>query len=182
LRTLLIFRSYQEKVGRESSAAYLFAQRPTLPFAPAQTDCPDCQAPLQVYKTQSKTLHTLYLGGFTAHETLLHCERCHNDTIYAAEELSRLAPSGCTFGYEVLVFVGKALFLRHRRTEEVVEELRARQIRLSPSEVGYLARSSSFIWPWLTGSRPRPSKRPGTPRAVTSFIWMAPVKVAGRCS
>lgn len=140
MKTLLTLRSYQEKVGRESSTAYLFAQRPTLPFAPAQTDCPDCQAPLQVYKTQSRTLHTLYLGGFTAHQTFLHCERCHNNTIYRAEELSRLAPSGCTFGYDVLVFVGKALFLRHRPTEEVVEELRARQIRLSPSEVGYLAK------------------------------------------
>ena len=140
MKTLLTFRSYQEKAGRESSTAYLFAQRPTLPFAPAQADCPDCQAPLQVYKTRSRTVHTLYVGGFTAHETLLHCEHCDNDTIYGAEELSRLVPSGCTFGYDVLVFVGKALFLRHRPTEEVVEELHTRQIRLSPSEVGYLAR------------------------------------------
>jgi hypothetical protein len=136
----LTFRAYQEQVGRESSAAYPFPQRPILPFAPTQTECPDCQAPLQVYKPQSRTLHTLWLGGFTAHETLLHRERCPNDTIYVAQELSRLAPSGCPFGYDVLVFVGKALFLRHRQTEEVVEELRARQIRLSPSEVSYLAK------------------------------------------
>jgi hypothetical protein len=109
-------------------------------LASTQTDCPDCQAPLQVYKTQNRTLHTLCLGGFTAHETLLRCEHCPNDTIYAPEDLDRLAPSGCTFGYDVLVFVGKALFLRHRQTEEVVQELRARQIRLSPSEVSYLAK------------------------------------------
>ena len=51
-----------------------------------------------------------------------------------------MAPSGCTFGYDVLVFVGQQLFLHHRPTDEVVEQLRARQIPLSPSEVGYLAR------------------------------------------
>ena len=140
MKTLITFQSYQEKLARESSSAYLFAQRSTLPFRPAQTDCPGCHAPLQVYKTQSKTVHTLHLGCFSAHETLLHCEHCSNDTIHVAEELSRLVPSGCTFGYDVLIFVGKALFLRHRRAQEVIEELRVRYIRLSPSEVGYLAK------------------------------------------
>lgn len=136
----MAFQSYQEKMARESSSASLFAPPLTLPFAPAQTDCPACHAPLQVYKTQSKTVHTLPLGCFTARQTLLHCRRCRNDTIYGAEELSRLAPAGCTFGYDVLIFVGKALFLRHRRAEEIREELRARHVRLSLSEVGYLAR------------------------------------------
>lgn len=140
MSTLITFQSYQEKMARESSAAGLFAQRPTLPFRPALSDCPQCQAPLQVYKTQSRTLQSLHLGGFIAHETLLHCEGCQNDTIYTPEELSRLAPPGCTFGYDVLVFVGKGLFLRHRRAQEVVAELRARHVRLSLSEVGYLAR------------------------------------------
>jgi RNase P subunit RPR2 len=83
---------------RETSSASLFAQRPTLSFGPAQTHCPDCQAPLQVYQTQSKTLQTLHLGCFTAHQTLLRCAHCPNDRIYASEELSRLAPAGCIFG------------------------------------------------------------------------------------
>ncbi len=127
-------------MARESSPAGLFAQRPTVPFGPAQTDCPDCRAPLRVYKTQRRTVQTLPLGCFTAHETLLHCEHCPNDTRYGAQSLSQLVPSGCTFGYDVLAFVGQALFLRHRRAEEIIEELQARQVRLSPSEVGYLAK------------------------------------------
>jgi hypothetical protein len=137
---MLTFQRYQEKMARESSAACLFAQQPTLAFRPSDSDCPQCQAPLQVYKTQSRTLQTLHLGCFSAHQTLLHCERCQNHTIYSPEELSRLAPPGCTFGYDVLVLVGKGLFLRHRRAEEVVAELRARHVRLSLSEVGCLAR------------------------------------------
>jgi hypothetical protein len=111
-----------------------------VPFRPAQTDCPDCRAPLQVYKTQCRTVQTLLLGCYSAHETLLHCERCPNDTLYGAESLSQLVPSGCTFGYDVLVFVGRALFLRQRRAEEIIEELQAHQVRLSPSEVGYLGK------------------------------------------
>ena len=140
MSTLRLFHRYQEQLGHESSSAYLFAQRPSLSFGPTQQDCPDCQAPLQVYKTQCKTMHTLHLGSFTAHETLRHCGHCPNDTIYGAKELSQLAPAGCTFGYDVMIFVGQGLFLRHRRAEEIVEELRARQVRLSLSEVGYLAR------------------------------------------
>ena len=127
-------------MARESSTPYLFAQRPILPFRSAQADCPDCQAALKVKKTQSKTVHTLPLGCFTAQETLLQCDQCQNQTIYAAEELSRLVPSGCTFGYDVVIFVGKALFLRHRRADEVVEELRKHNVRLSASEVGYLGK------------------------------------------
>lgn len=57
-----------------------------------------------------------------------------------AEPLSRLVPSGCVFGYDVLVFVGKTYFLRHRRAEEIIEELRTRHVRISPSEVEYLAK------------------------------------------
>lgn len=111
-----------------------------MPFRPAQTDCPDCRAPLQVYKTQCRTVQTLPLGCYSAHETLLHCGCCPNDTLYGAESLSQLVPSGCTFGYDVLVFVGRALFLRQRRAEEIIEELQAHQVRLSPSEVGYLGK------------------------------------------
>lgn len=137
---MITFQNYKEKLAQENSAASLFMPRLVLPFCSAQIDCPGCQAPLQVYKTQDKTVHTLHVGCFTARETLLHCGRCQNATIYAAEELSRLVPSGCTFGYDVLVAVGKALFLRNRRAEEIVQELSAQHVGLSPSEVGYLGK------------------------------------------
>ena len=82
-------RDCREQMVRESSAPYLFAQPPLLPFRSAQVDCPDCHAPLQVQKTRTKTVQTLHLGCFTAQETLLECGHCPNDTIYAAEALSR---------------------------------------------------------------------------------------------
>lgn len=127
-------------MARECSAPYLFAQRPRLLFRSAQSDCPDCHTVLKVKKTRTKTVHTLHLGCFTAHETLLQCDHCPNQAIHAAEELIRLAPSGCTFGYDVVIFVGKALFCQPRRTQEIVEELRSRNIRISAREVGYLGK------------------------------------------
>lgn len=133
-------QNYREKMAGESSARYLFAQRPLLPFRSERIDCPDCQASLKVHKTRTKTLHTLPVGSFTAHETLLQCDHCENKTIYAAEQLSRLAPCGSRFGYDVMVCVGKALFLRHRRSEEIIHELLGRNVRISGSEVEYLGK------------------------------------------
>lgn len=125
---------------RECSASYLFAQRPVLDFRPAEDACPDCHAALQVQKTHTKTISTLHLGRFTARETLLQCGHCQNQTVYASEELSRLAPAGCTLGYDVVTLVGQRLFLEHRRSVEIVEELRALNIPISASEVGYLGK------------------------------------------
>jgi len=93
-----------------------------------------------VAKTQTKTVHTLPLGSFTAHETLLTCTSCKDPAMYRAEELSQLVPAGCTFGYDVLDFVGKALFVRNRQAREIVEELATHNIPLSASEVDYLGK------------------------------------------
>lgn len=137
-KTLNVLAQYLEKIAAESSARHLFPQRPVLPFRPALSRCKKCHAVLKVGKTRIKTVTTRHLGSFTAHETLLQCPRCH--TIHGSEQLSGLAPSGCTFGYDVMIFAGKALFLRHRTAEETVEELRQANVRISPSEVAYLAK------------------------------------------
>jgi hypothetical protein len=133
-----VLQGCRERLERESAAAYLFAQRPCLSFRSARRDCPDCHTPLQVLKTRCKTVQTLPLGGFVAQETLLHCEHCPNPAIYPAEDLLRLVPPGSTFGYDVLCYVGQALFLRHRSAPEIIQELRARNVHLSASQVAYL--------------------------------------------
>lgn len=135
-----LLQHFLEKMARESSAPFLFAQRPRLDFRPAQSDCPDCQARLKVKKTRIKTVFTLHLGGFDARETLLQCDQCPNPTIYGSEELSRLVPVGSTFGYDGVTLIGRALFQRHRCALEIVGELRARNVRLSASEVAYLGK------------------------------------------
>jgi hypothetical protein len=136
----MTLQSFREKLVRENSSAALFIQRPRVNFRSIQTHCSDCRASLQVAKTQTKSVHTLHLGGFTAHETLLTCGDCQNPAIYRAEALSQLVPAGCTFGYDVLDFVGKALFVRDRQVREIVEELAGHNVRLSASEVDHLGK------------------------------------------
>lgn len=140
MKAVATLRSYQQKLAQENSTAGLFPQPLVLPFCSDQTVCPDCQAPLQVYKTQDRTVRLLDLGCWTAHETLLHCGRCPNPGGYASSDLSRLVPPGCTVGYDVLVWVGQALFVRDRRAEDIVAELSARHVPLSLREVGYLGK------------------------------------------
>jgi hypothetical protein len=76
------------------------------------------------------------VGPFRARETTLACARC--ERTYRCEELQRLVPPGATFGYDVLVYVGKALFLRHRNEAEVVAELAQKNVRISPREISLL--------------------------------------------
>ena len=77
-------------------------------------------------------------GPFIAHETVYECRSCSR--VSHSEELLRLAPSRCNVAYDVLVFVGEALFRRHQTTHEVRVGLLARNIRLSNSAIAYLGR------------------------------------------
>jgi hypothetical protein len=137
---LNLLQHFLGKLARESSAPYLFAQPPRLDFRTTLGHCPVCQAPLKVKKTRIKTVSTLHLGGFRARETLLYCDRCPHSKLYASEELRSLVPPGGTLGYDVMTFIGRALFLRHRRAPEIVEELRTRNVHLSASAVAHLGK------------------------------------------
>lgn len=88
-------------------------------------------------KTRRKTVLSM-TGPFIAHEKVLQCADCARS--FRSESLLRLVPSRCSVAYDVLVFVGQALFRRHRTTEEVRVELIARNVRLCASEVDYLGR------------------------------------------
>ena len=82
----------------------------------------------------------MHIGEFIAEETLLHCVGCDSETVYVSEALLRLTPSRCKFGYDVLTYVGRALFIRHRNNLEIIAELAAKNIRISSSEISYLGK------------------------------------------
>jgi hypothetical protein len=112
----------------------LFQKPPTIRFAPAETTC-DCGSQLVVQKTRRKTVQSL-AGPFIAHETLRHCTSCSR--IYGSEALRRQVPKWCNVGYDVLVYIGRALFQRHRTAQEVSDELYNRNVLISNSEISYL--------------------------------------------
>jgi len=114
----------------------LFAKPPLVAFRPSITQCSDCGRDLNVQKTRIRSISTLHLGRFRAREVFLRCKSCaHTER---SEELSALVPPGANFGYDVMVYAGKALFLRHRNEEEVVAELAQQNVQISPREVSLL--------------------------------------------
>lgn len=120
------------------SSAGLFSAPPLIEFRPSLTHCPGCDESVKVQKTRTRTVSTLHVGKFRAHEVILVCEKCGGT--YRSEELCKLVAPSANFGYDVLIYAGKALFLRHRNEEEVVSELAERNVQISPREVSLLSR------------------------------------------
>lgn len=95
---------------------------------------------MKVRKTRTRTVSTLHVGRFRAREVFLICKPCGRT--YRSEELSALVAPGANFGYDVMVYAGRALLLRYRNEEEVVAELAQKNVRISPREVSLLAMKS----------------------------------------
>jgi len=114
---------------------------PVVRFTPETTICSFCGEQLAVRKSRGKTVFTLHIGGFSSIETLREChhETCSNDQHYGSEALSKLVPHLCNYGYDVMVYIGKAMFLRHRQGPEIREELAEKNVPISVNEVYYLA-------------------------------------------
>lgn len=132
---------YLEKLKRSVLPKQLFPKSPTVEFRPSLDKCPDCSEAVSVQKTRLRTVSTLHIGKFHANEVILQCRKC--DYKHPSKRLPRLIPAGANFGYDVLVYIGKALYLRHRNEEEVVAELAERNIQISPRGVSSLG--SKFI-------------------------------------
>ena len=114
----------------------LFTKPPLVAFRPSIAQCSGCGRDLNVQKTRTRSVSTLHVGQFQAREVFLTCKSCgHTER---SEELCALVPPGANFGYDVMVYAGKALFLRHRNEEEVVADLARQNIQISPREVSLL--------------------------------------------
>lgn len=124
------------------TSSSLFENKPVIHFKPKIGTCPCCKEALKVYKSRQKTVYTLHLGGFTATETIVECQNqdCSNERKYTSKELETLVPFLCNFGYDVLVYIGKAMFLRHCQGEEILVELAEKNVSVSLNEVYYLAK------------------------------------------
>ena len=78
------------------------------------------------------------IGAFVAKETRLECP--HDKSVYFSKNLRMLVPTHCTFGFDVIDYVGKALFLHSRNNLEIIQELASKNITISPREVSYLGK------------------------------------------
>jgi hypothetical protein len=126
-----------EQLSVEMSACGLFPETPTVQFASSLSIC-TCKGKLLVSKTRTKKLATLPIGEYKARETIKQCNMCR--TIYPCEELKLLTPYQCTYGFDVIVYIGMALFVLHKNDNVVKQELAAKNIGISLRQIGYLSK------------------------------------------
>jgi len=116
--------------------SHLFSKPPVVEFQSSMRYCSGCGGELKVQKTRTRTVSTLHVGRFQAREVFMTCKPCGHT--YRSEHLCGLVPPGANFGYDVMVYAGKALLLRHRTEAEVVSELAQNNVQISPREVSML--------------------------------------------
>ncbi len=78
------------------------------------------------------------IGAFTAKQTVLICPHGHG--IFKSSQLQSLAPENGTFGFDIIVEVGFALFVHSRSNQEIMATLATKNVFLSEREVSYLGR------------------------------------------
>ena len=112
----------------------LFKQKPTINFFPQPNGC---DGDLKVLKSREKNVITLDIGPFRAKETVLH-NAC--GSVYRSEQLRALTPHRCTYGYDVLIYVGRALFIHNRNETQIIEDLAKKNVLISPRQIGFLGK------------------------------------------
>lgn len=117
------------------SPRHLFSRLPVIYFHPEIDGSCDT---FTVLKTSRKNLITLDIGAFEARET--HLKSRKDGIVYTSQELRDLAPHRCTFGYDIIVYVGYALFVRCRGEREIIEALAERNIQISDREIAFLGK------------------------------------------
>ncbi len=82
-----------------------------------------CGDPLQVQKSKHRHIVTLETGAFRAREVRKRCRSDKSHPIMISEQLYRLVPPGQGYGFDLIVQVGLARYLRNLQREEIRTEL-----------------------------------------------------------
>ena len=116
----------------------LFENPPVFLFHPDFEFCDIDNTKLQVLKTVFRKVVTLQIGTFIAKETILVCRKCGKK--FHSKELTDIVPSGCNFGYDIIVYTGKARFCQNLGDQTIMENFAEKNISISQSEIIYLGR------------------------------------------
>ncbi|MFH0898884.1 MAG: transposase [bacterium] len=126
------------KLTQSISPRALFPTVPTIRVEADINECLHCHNKLKVKKTDQRMVSRLEIGTFHAHITVLHCEHCGLD--YVSDSLDNLVPNHCNYGYDVLVAVGRGLFVDYKNERQLQCELASQNIQISLREIGYLGK------------------------------------------
>jgi len=107
-------------------------------FRQEDSACPCCYHSMKVQKTRKRTVFLYAMGPISACETILVCPHCGH-TI-GSEELETLVPPRHRFGYDVITYIGEAVFRRCLSETGIQEHLGEQGIRISTSEIALLTK------------------------------------------
>ncbi len=112
---------------------------PEVEFVAEAEDCDLCARPLAVLKSRRRQVVTLEAGAFVAKEVLKHCRDNESHPVMGSGALARVVKPGQRYGYDVVVYVGLARYLRGKQRAEIKAELlEHRDLALSEASISNL--------------------------------------------
>ena len=116
----------------------LFARPPVLDFVDPPPEGVPGASPWQVLKTRQREVVTFSIGPWIARETIWR----HPATgqLSGSADLRRMVAPGCTYGYDVVVEVGRRLFVEAQSVRQVRALLHQSHVQLSATTVADLGR------------------------------------------
>ena len=132
-----ILQTYLSCLLSKLSAKELFPNKVNLFFSVSAINC-SCGNQLQPYKTKTRGIATLLLGECNAHVSQSHCKSCKK--IFHPEELALIVPTNGHFSFDIIVYIGTALFAGHRNDTDIQKTLREKNISISLREISYIGK------------------------------------------
>lgn len=119
------------------STKALFPNKVNLFFSVSSRNCL-CGNQLQPFKTKMRKIATLLLGECNAYISQLHCKKCKK--IFNPEELTSIISNNSHFSFDIIVYIGTELFIKHRNDDEIQKSLQEKNISISLREISYLGK------------------------------------------
>lgn len=134
-----------DRVQSQLSIPNIFPRAPTISVEAKETMCP-CGKALKVQKTLKRKIVTLEIGKLEVYETVKWCPDCQ--AVFRNNDLRRFTPEYCNYGYDIIEYVGRALFQEYRTIEQIRGALREKNVIISDREIPYLGRKFIFYLAW----------------------------------
>jgi hypothetical protein len=133
---------FREQSERHLNPRSIFPKKPTIHLEPEELVC-HCAAhcKLKMMKTKEREVRTMHIGPFYVHETVKYCPINTCKKTYRCAELDNFLPPGSNFGYDVIEYIGYAVWRKSHTALQIRTDLKLKcNITISESEVYCLAK------------------------------------------
>ncbi len=121
------------------ATAHAHEPLPCIDFVAEAEYCPICGEPLHAQKSKRRLVATVTAGAFVAREVRKRCRADTTHPVMVSDKLSGLVPPRQGYGYDLIVQVGLARYLRNLQREEIrTEVLHEQGIAISGGSISNL--------------------------------------------